>query len=229
MRKLLQISGVALAASLATVSAQADVLGFNAEIKAYSAKISGETVFTDNSNTETVDKYDTDSTAATQFSAAFEHPIPILPNVRVALMDASFENDLGTEFDQGFAEATLYYELLDTIVDIDFGLTARVMDLTTLDETPGGNEYEYDSVEALGYLRGQVELPLTGLGLEAIVQVGENITDYEASIKYKLSFGLGFAAGYRVIALDIEEKYKTAEVNFNNDFEGAYLGIYFDI
>lgn len=85
---------------------------------------------------------------ANQFAyIAIEHPIPVLPNLRVqhsemtwtgnALITAGTDLN-GTPFtstqqadialDLTHTDATLYYEVFDNIVNLDLGITARLFD-----------------------------------------------------------------------------------------------------
>ena len=78
---------------------------------------------------------------------ALEHPVPLLPNIRLqhsemdwtgsALVTAGtdlngnpFVSDEQVEvsLDLSHTDATLYYEVLDNVVDLDLGITARAFD-----------------------------------------------------------------------------------------------------
>jgi len=217
MKNTLKLTALSSALLLASTAASADVIGFTAAAKAYSAEV-----------TNNDDDQSSDAEVVTELSAALEHPVPIIPNIRIAAMDASYDDDdLGGEFDQSFVDATLYYEILDTVVEVDLGLTARMMDLSA-----GNDAYEYDSVEPMAYAKVQGNLPLTGLSLGAIANMGADVSDFEAFVQYELAFGLGFNAGYRMIGQDLEYEAGSnlfVDADFDTDFEGAFLGIYFDI
>jgi outer membrane protein len=213
MKKIISTCVIATAAF--STSVQADVLGFSIDAKAYSSTLT---------NNDAKDK--SDSSFNTEYSFAFEHPVPFVPNVRLAYADFSFDFD---EFDadQGFIDGTLYYELLDNIVELDLGLTARVMDISD-----GANSYKNDSTSVLLFAKVQGNLPFVGLSAGAIAQAGgngdDNILDAEVFLQYEFLFGLGLKGGYRMIQQDAELDRKVGS-NFDQDtdFEGAYLGAFF--
>ncbi len=222
MKKVLTASVIALAASLATTVVQADILGFSLAAKGYNSKI------TDNET-----NLESDSSINVEYSFVFEHPVPIIPNVRVAYADFSFDgqfdanSNLESAIDQSFVEGTIYYELLDNIVELDLGLTARMMDASL--ETNG---YKNDSTSALLFAKVQGNLPIIGLSAGALAQAGGNsndsIVDAEIYVQYEFSFGLGLSAGYRVIQQELEYESKTAkDADRETDFEGTYVALFY--
>ncbi len=74
----------------------------------------------------------------------FEHPVPLLPNVRLDYTEidtdgrgqvngASFDGtllngDVASSLDLTYTDVTLYYELLDNWVNIDLGASLRLFD-----------------------------------------------------------------------------------------------------
>jgi outer membrane protein len=215
MKKLLT-SCVFTAVTSLSVSAQADVLGFSIDAKAYRSTL------TDNDSNDK-----SDSSFNTEYSFAFEHPVPFIPNVRLAYADFSFDFDDADSTDQGFIDGTLYYELLDNIVELDLGLTARVMDISD-----ASNSYKNDSTSALLFAKVQGNLPFVGLSAGAIAQAGGNgddsILDAEVFVQYEFLFGLGVKGGYRMIQQDVELDSKLIKnLEQDSDFEGAYLGAFF--
>lgn len=227
MKKLLLASGVALAASMATVSVQADTLGFSLAAKGYSSSI------TDNDT-----DIKSDSSTNVEYSFAFEHPVPIIPNVRVAYADFSFDGKYNSNttfkstIDQSFVEGTLYYELLDNIVELDLGLTARMMDASLTGKSFNA-DYKNDSVSALLYAKIQGNIPVVGLSAGVLAQAGGNgsdtIVDAEIYVQYEFSFGLGLSAGYRMIQQELEYKSKATSTKVDNDtdFEGTYVAVFY--
>ena len=209
MKNIIQstILGVMLvgASSVAT----ADVLGFGVAAKAYQLELKDND---SNSNT--------DAETNIEYSAYLEHPVPLLPNVRLAFADFSFdESDELPEIDSRFTDATLYYEILDNIVELDLGLTVRVFDVAV----DAVEDLENDDVSALLYAKAQGNLPFVGLSAGAIAQLGGNgddaVTDAEVFIKYDFLLGVGVAAGYRLI----EQK---LEVDKNTDLDAELTGAY---
>lgn len=88
-----------------------------------------------------------DDDSHTAFYAAFEHPIPLLPNLLMRRQTLSFQGDtvlpgelrlyelpyaarshVNNELSLEYTDASFYYELMDTdILSLDMGLTARFL------------------------------------------------------------------------------------------------------
>ncbi len=225
MKTWIKYGAAAMSVAALSLPVSADILGFSLAAKAYNSDL------TDNDN----DKYDTSTNI--EYVFAFEHPVPIVPNVRVAYADISFDakDFSGFSVDQSFADATLYYELLDNIIELDLGLTARIMDASiagaAISDTYD-SDASNDNTSALLYGKIQGNLPVTGLSLGATIQGGGNgddaITDAELYAQYVFGFGLGLSGGYRVISQELEfEDDDKNKGDFDSDFEGTYLALFF--
>lgn len=175
-------------------------------------------------------KSKTKADAALGLHAAFEHPVPFLPNIRVEHL--SNENDskaLGKSSTTSHTDLTLYYELLDNWVNLDLGLTARAMGAEIDDGTA---QYKADSTLGALYARAQFDLPLTGLSLGLVAQHdgglnggGESLQDYNAYIQYKLALGFGVTGGYRI--QDYTLKYDGfTPAKQDHRIDGAYLSVF---
>ena len=182
---------------------------------------------------------------------AIEHPVPFLPNLKVVSSDLDVSassvltrdivfagetftanEDVTTRIDFSNTELTLYYELLDNWINLDAGVTLRQYDGEVLLETdPSGsniNESEkLDFIIPLLYLKGRVDLPLTGLFIDGQINIisisGDSISDAEFSIGYETEVGIGAKAGYRIFNMDIDEDEFVSDL----DFSGAYVSIFF--
>jgi outer membrane protein len=193
----------------------ADRLGLDFAAKAYLSDLK-ET---------SVTEVDFDDATNLEFVLALEHPVPMIPNLRLAYADFSFEQEV-KQLDQSHLDLTLYYQLVDTFVDVDLGLGARVFDVTYKDSL----EYQNDKIGALLYGKVQVPLPFSGISLGATVQWGSNsddgILDAEAFFEYEMKFGLALGGGYRVVRQGFElEAASQSPRDIETDFEGPYLGL----
>jgi len=139
---------LSLASSLLAQPVFSDVLGVYAGAGAWQGEFDGE-IGTDDVPL-TTEELGFDKETNTFFFVAFEHPIPVLPNVRVAMnsletsgvtdltrdlpvaIDSGFQVPVGatltSDIDLDFIDYTLYYELLDNYVSFDLGITARQLD-----------------------------------------------------------------------------------------------------
>ncbi|WP_083771244.1 TIGR04219 family outer membrane beta-barrel protein [Ferrimonas balearica] len=196
-----------------------------------------------------------DDDSGYQAYVALEHPIPLLPNIRIAAV--SFDTDgsgaLGSDFSFGgvtipagattatsleyqHTDITLYYELWDTGFDLDLGLTARQMDITTdiryaaIGDLSAGQASEtFDEWVPLLYGAARVDLPLTGLYAGAAIQgVGysdSSFLDYQVRLGWTfdlVAVDLGVEVGYRVLALDLDED-DVGDLTADIDIDGVFI------
>ena len=183
------------------------------------------------------------------FYVAIEHPIPLLPNIRLQHTDISLVGDnllsrniefngtvftlseqVNTDLELTQADAVLYYELLDNYVSLDLGLAARWVDgFVRVNSTLASAEAEFSGVIPLLYAKARVDLPLSGLWVGAQVQGlaydGDQLVDANAQIGWESDLGLGVELGYRSFSLELEEfdEVDTAKI----DIDGVYFGLTF--
>lgn len=246
MRKLMIVVGGSLA--LAAPLANADVLGVGANVSYWDSDFSGEVVNKDSAvDIEKDLNLDSDSNA--NFTAFFEHPIPVLPNVRLnytsisqsgrgeigleAFDDIPVGAEVKSDLDIDQLDVTLYYEVLDNWVNLDLGLTARRFDgeLVLRDQTPLStkvSETSVDSVVPMGYLAARFDLPLTGVSVGAegnfISYSGDSLHDFNAYGQYEFAM-LQLRAGYRQMAIDYEDDDDKLDVEMSGPF--ASVGVAF--
>ena len=174
-----------------------------------------------------------------------EHFVPIIPNVRVMTtsLDHSgtgfidftvngqpFNETVNTSgsFDQ--TDITAYWEVLDNVVSLDLGVTAKLLDFsysivstTTSAETSGSLSATIPMVYGLV---GASPIPGLFLGVEGnwIGYDGNDLTDFTAKVSYTTDFFLGIEGGYRsqTYELDDLDGY-FGKLEFKGPFIGAYL------
>lgn len=240
MRKLILAVGGSLI--IATPFATADVLGVGANVSYWDSDLSGKA----GKNNDTVDvenDLNLDSDTNANLSAYFEHPVPVLPNVRLnyTRIEQSGSGQISTEFDlvQGDVDSdldlsqfdvTLYYEVLDNWVNLDLGLTARNLDgeLIVREQTTNGqvSETEINGVIPMGYLAARFDLPLTGVSVGGEANMisfdGDSVYDYNAYGQYEISL-LQLRAGYRQMGIDYEDSDDRLDVELGGPFVSAGL------
>ncbi|MDL0429783.1 TIGR04219 family outer membrane beta-barrel protein [Marinobacter sp. TBZ242] len=240
MRKLILAVGGSLI--IAAPVASADVLGVGANISYWDSDLSGEA----GKNSDVVDvenDLNLDSDSNVNLSAYFEHPVPVLPNVRLnyTRIEQSGRGELSTGFDvvPGGVEVdsdldlsqfdvTLYYEVLDNWVNLDLGVTARNLDGELTVQETGGlgsvSQTEISGVVPMGYLAARFDLPFTGVSVggeaNAISFDGDSIYDYNAYGQYELSL-LQLRAGYRQMSIDYEDN----EDRLDTDLGGPFVSV----
>ncbi len=180
--------------------------------------------------------------------AVIEHPVPLLPNVKVMRTSQghsgsgtynrtfggiTFSEDVDATLSLDHTDITLYWQVLDNVVELDLGLTARQYDgrVRVVGKTSGNvGEEAINETLPLGYARVGFALPLTGLSasLEGnLISVGDSsASDITAKVMYETSFGLGFEGGVRrqTISLDRAD---TATVASDITFDGVFAGLFF--
>ncbi|MBZ2167829.1 TIGR04219 family outer membrane beta-barrel protein [Marinobacter sp. F4216] len=242
MRKLMVVAaGTAL---LAPHQVHADVVGLGANVSYWDSGLSGQAA----SGNDLVDvendlNLESDSNANT--SLYLEHPIPVLPNVRLnytlvqldgrGSLSSNFDGidigvggaDVRSELDLEQLDLTLYYEVLDNWVNLDLGITARDLSGELIVQQVAGasvSETKVDAVVPMGYLAGRFELPLTGVSVGAegnfISFDGDSVHDFNAYGQYEISV-LQLRAGYRQMAIDYEDDSDRLDVELDGPFISA--------
>jgi outer membrane protein len=180
---------------------------------------------------------------------AVEHPIPLIPNIKLQQNDISsrqtgtLSNDFNlnnqsfpagtavtTDFDLSYTDAVLYYEILDNWLNLDVGVTVRKYSGELIAQSLNASDsVDVDVTLPLGYARFQFDLPLTGFsaGLEAnLIRYQDNsISDYSAKISYMFdsALDLGVEVGYKTTSIQIDED----DVNTDIRLKGPYAAAIF--
>lgn len=241
MRKILATALLAGAASVSSV-ASADVLGAGVSVGSWFSGFDGDFLIDDHAM-DLEDTLGLERGAGIIADAHFEHPVPLIPNLRLAYADVSkkgdgrievhnFTADVGSRLDIEQADATLYYELLDNVVSVDAGLTIRALkaslELESKDVSGLADSVEVQGVLPMGYLAARGDLPFTGVGLGAELNIfsygGDSIVDGSAYAQYDMSF-LEWKLGYRHLSLDVEDGEDGIEATISGPF--ASIGLDF--
>ncbi len=175
--------------------------------------------------------------------ATLEHPVPIIPNVKIIAtnIDQSGSGDTNFTFDgtlydgnvsNDFSIQTIdligYYEILDNVVSLDIGLNIRNLkvDYTITSTTASTSDSLSETIPMLYAQIGGSPMPdlIISGELSYIAFSGSSISDFTAKIAYTTSFFVGFEAGYRKQQYTFDDISETdADLNFDGVFAGAYL------
>lgn len=188
------------------------------------------------------------------FYVAFEHWVPVIPNVRLEqtsistsgtgtistqfdFADVEFisDNAVVTDIDITMLDAVLYYE----IAMFDVGLTFRQFDVEveatgTVDGGEAGLEVitefeDVDGVLPMLYVQTKIDLPFTGFYVTGsanyIAIDGKSVTDYRAAIGYGVELSI-------VAEVGLELGFRSFAIDLGDEedfagdisFSGAYLG-----
>lgn len=176
---------------------------------------------------------DIDRDGTVQVSVAFEHPIPLLPNVKAKYtkLDVTTEtNGFSTQkaaIDLDHTDLILYYEILDNIVRADVGVGATLLNgnLQQFNQTQNVDEYA-----PIIYAEVGGKLPFTGLSAKAEATYTDindvKMTDVQAEIQYdfikSLFLDVGGKVGYRVLNIELDDLNRK---DVKMDFRGPYVGL----
>ena len=207
---------------LSVNASAAMVLGFGAEVDAYNPTASGDFNYK-----TTTTRFNNDRNSGYQVGLYLEHPVPLIPNIRLDLTpESSFSGSDGAgginkvSFNQ--ADITPYYEIIDNVVDLDIGITFKVVDA----KITGAINQEFTEVIPMGYLSAGIDLVGTNLRIAGDVKYVEYKGDSfgDSRIKAVLSIGKFFQiqGGYRYEKLEINNHF---DVNSNIIIEGPFVGL----
>ncbi len=236
-----------LALGLATVisgNAQADtLLGLYIGGQAWANEASG--TFGEGSNSQSAFNFNDEVQGS--FFVAFEHPIPLIPNVKIAsttldtiggtelTSDFSFNgktytatSTLDTTLEASYIDYRLYYELFDNdLLTFDFGVTARDLDTYIKVEEPStliSSDLTASGYIPMLYLSTVVGLPLTGFNVFAegnfISYQDQTIYDAQVGVSYELIDNLA-------VDVDLTFGYRTVKLELD-DLDDFYSDLTFD-
>jgi outer membrane protein len=245
MKKLLAI---AIAAST-PMMAQADLLfTIDAGASLWNAKASGEV---DGDTDVGGDGLNLDSEQNNVLFVSFEHPIPVVPNVRIIKTDLDLTGDgsatytflnlavsgpASSQLDLSHTDLTLYWgvPLPIPFFDINFGLTARQFDgvVSVTDKTTNTTDkQDLDFTLPMGYLNVDFDSHIGIYGraeLNAIAYDGNSMTDTTFAVGYTLPLPIpmvdvNIEAGHRMISLKTDED--STDIDIDADVSGMFAGL----
>ncbi len=222
-----------------TFTARADFVGIHGGAGYWDSQIGGKILINE---IDLEDDLSIAGNSSNHFWFALEHPVPLLPNIRIAATqledsgDGTISQDfvfLGTsytvsqqvhtEIDLTHADVTLYYEIIDIGMDLDVGVTARWIEaeLSIEDFTDSA-----DVVVPMIYARAKVGLPFSGGYIAADVNAanyrGNGLTDYTVKVGWETENFIfpefGIEVGYRDFSLKADD----SDLYFDINVEGAF-------
>ncbi len=242
--KIIKQGIVALTLSVASTALTADVLGLSASLAYWKPDNSGHIQ-------SGGDKIDVESDLglgekeSVIFNAAFEHFIPLIPNVRVQYFDMdqvaygsvdsvdfdgeTFDGRVQTSLDLTNYDFTLYYQVLDNWVNLDVGLTVKAFDgvliLREQDADSSGNysssKTDIDNILPMLYGSAAFEFASLSAGVEgsAVSLSGDTAYDLVARLRYQMGF-FGAEMGYRAMGLTVDD---VSGIDVDTTIQGPYL------
>jgi len=241
---------IGLVAICASFSSHADtLLGLYVGAQAWNMETSGG--FSDDGSNVS---FNFEDEAKPSYYAAFEHPIPLIPNIKVQRTDMdtngdvtlnsnftfggelfSINTDVISDVQLSSTDIILYYELFDNdLISFDVGINAKYIDGELLviakdDATLSGRE-EFSGPVPMLYSRLAVGIPLTGFGAfveGSFLSIDDHtLTDYQAAITYSLMENLAIDVTFQVgyRAFTLELE-DLDDIYSDLEFKGAYAGL----
>ena len=183
-----------------------------------------------------------------------EHPIPILPNIKLGYSSfghtgsgvlnnsISFANQtyavnsqIDSKFDLDMYDITFYYEVVDSGLDLDLGLNVKYIDgsisAVGTDATSAvlNESTSFNVPVPMLYAKARVPLPSTDIALQAegnyISYNGNQFYDFEAGVRYTFALGLGLEGGYKTMKLKLDN---VDDLSLDSTFSGAYAKLVWD-
>jgi outer membrane protein len=238
---------VLLFAAAFPLPASADFLGFNVGVDVWGHSPSGTISYGGTDNDLKNDLGLGDKTEV-GFWASFEHPVPFLPNIKVAYNPVSTTGDGKLKADFGVGsniitattpvhseltldqlDGILYYELLDNVVSLDAGLDIKYVN-GNAKVTGAGQTVNKDFSAPVPMLYANVSVALPFSGLSAGIQgsyigySGSHLSDFTVGASYESSLGLGATVGYRRESLKLKD---VDSVNVDNTIDGPFGAVFY--
>lgn len=190
----------------------------------------------------------------TSYYVALEHPLPLVPNIRLQhnqlesagitglTADLSFagesftvDTEVRNQVDLTNTDYVLYYEILDNdLVSLDFGVNGKHINGTVAVAETAANgmavSQRVSQIIPMAYASAMVGLPLTGLDVFA----QGSLISYDGSRLYDMQAGVAYAL-LDNLAVDLRVKvgYRAVNLRLDDiddlyadlDFKGVFAGV----
>ncbi|PID41751.1 MAG: hypothetical protein CSB48_13360 [Proteobacteria bacterium] len=223
--------------------ANADILGVTAGVSGWYTNYSGEAQ-SGGAKVDVEDDFGIDDGAFLAAYASLEHPIPLLPNIKVryqsgdvdsngavftSFRGADLNGSVETKLDLSHLDLVLYYEVLDNILSLDLGLSAKVfngkLEIHQVDDPSRSVTEDITAIVPLLYGATEVVIPATDLSVKGavgfITYSDNRVYDVSLKLKQKISFVV-VEAGYRVLGAELDD---VENIDFNLTLAGPFLAV----
>ena len=221
---------------LMTGTAQADFLGLYVGGGMWKHSPSGD--FRSESDTVNIDMESDlgmSSENEAYMYAAFEHPIPLVPNIRIETTALAHDGTASGVTFNGSLESgdssisldsmdtVLYWRILDNWVNLDLGLNLRKYDG---EFKVGTQVLPVTESVPMAYAAVQFDLPFTGLSIGGDYNYaslrGNTVNDIRMRVLYEMGV-IGFEGGIRNSSVKLDD---ADNVNVDMTFDGLFLGVF---
>lgn len=177
-----------------------------------------------------------------------EHPIPVLPNFRIGTTALDLRGNgttsksftyngtffpsgqsIVSQFDLSHQEVAIYYELIDSFMDLDLGINVKIFDgdinLNAASGTFVATE-KFDETVPMLYVAANIPFGNSGVSISGdlsyIAASGDSFTDTYVRVQYTTDWHFGVALGYRDFDIDFEDNNEAADLRI----KGSYLSLF---
>lgn len=242
------LSASLLALGLASGASQADtIFGIYAGAGSWSADLEGSI----GKPSASLSDLGADNENNRYFYIAIEHPVPVIPNVKLqhnkisssqsgnttgfTLGDTNIAaGDVRSTIDLSSTDATFYYELLDNWLNLDVGVTVRKYDgeLSATGIINGKEDSKKITVDTplpMLYGKFRFDLPFSGLSATAegnyISYKDSKVSDFSAALSYTFDSILDFGVevGYRQQNIELDDD----DIQTDITLKGPYASLLF--
>lgn len=241
MKRVLKVA--AISSTLLLSVANADFLRAEVGAGAWFSKSSGN-IKADSSGLSGIDSSKEKTKTNMYAWALFKHFVPVVPNLKVeyskvesiGLANGNFSGYSGGGNESKLTMKQLdiipYYNILDNTfwTTIDLGVDIKIIDAQySVSNVPASNVTKTIPLP-MGYARARVEVPFTGIGIEAdakYVKYSDNLA-YDAKAKIDYTFDISplikpaIEIGYRVQKVEVD---RLSDLKTDLDFKGIYAGL----
>ena len=231
-----------------TTFAYADMLGGEISAGFYAHTLDGTSTYQASNRVDFEDTLGFSGTQDIFFKAYIEHPVPLIPNIRLAYNSLSYDGkslvpsfswgkiehftgELENTLSLDYTDITLYYELLDNWIELDGGISFRSIngDLTIASRLET-ESISYSDRVPMAYGKAKFYIPSTDISLQGEINFmpfGSTTSyDMELSARYTFDLGLGVELGYKSFYLESD----TLAKSFTSELKvsGAYASVVWD-
>ncbi|MFT6895763.1 MAG: outer membrane protein [Paraglaciecola sp.] len=248
MKKSLCIG--AIVATIASLPTQADtLLGIYAGAQAWDMNTEGG--FSDDGTN--ID-FNFDDQTKGNFYLALEHPLPLVPNIKIQRSDMNSDGEvsvassftfkselfsantaLTTNIDLVSTDFILYYELFDNdLLSFDLGVNGKHLDGNVFIQDKGDpttkGDLDFTGILPMLYTKIAFGVPFTGLGAYiegSFLSVGDHkVTDYQAVVTYSLLDNMVMDTTLQLGFRAMKMELEDLDNLYSNlEFSGAFAGI----
>jgi outer membrane protein len=233
---------IAFTCLLASAGASADFVGLYAGAGYWGQDFGGNVI----SGVSAVNDLGVSGSDGNYLYVALEHPIPPVPNIRVArtmikdtgtgMLSTNFTyqgqnfttgQTVSSDIDLTNTDVTLYYEIIDTGVDLDLGITGRfVRGEVAVDSAQHG----VSAALPMAYAHARVPMPFNTYAdgnLNFVSYSGNQVSDVGVAVGWQTKSTLlpeiGVEAGYRRVSINVSQS--DADVNVDMAIKGAFVNL----